>query len=193
MAFSAWFKSNGAPKDLGPEDLRREERRLAIREDQATVRLERLLAEKDDIFGRGAATPSTALRRVLARRFAAAAAEEVTLEREILALGKELATARLLLALADGGRKPAGLAERAAELQVAFEDEKVEEGTYRDSLARALGHDPAALPGSPDGAPRAEAVVEAWRALDRGEASDLAAARRALDGTAPAPGKTPRK
>lgn len=173
MAFSHWFKPDGALQDLTLEDLRREEHRLRIREDQAVARLQQMVAEKEDAFQRGAEDRSVALRRILARKFAATRLEQAKVERDLLRLGKDLHSVRALLAVAEGGKKHRGLAEAAADLQVSYEDDKIGEASYRDALLKALG-----IPG-PVNDTVAE-VFKVWRALDRGEYSGVAEARRAL-------------
>jgi len=183
MAFLTWFRPDGQPADLGVDDLRREERRLGIREEQSVSRLQQVLSEKEDSFAKGAASRSLALRRILARKFAAASAEQDALEREILRIGKDLVTVRCFLAILDGGKKPRPLGEALADLQVSYEDDRAGEAAYRDALNRALG-----VP-TPEHDPVAE-VFRVWRALDKGEYADAREARRALDADAtdgPAP------
>lgn len=173
MAFNTWFKPDGTMQDLSPEDLRREEHRLRIREDQAVARLQLIIAEKEEAFARGAADRSLALRRILARKFASASAEQSRVERDLLRLGKDLHTVRAFLSLAEGGRKSKGPGEAVADLQVSYEDDRVGEAAYRDALHAAL-HIPAA------GNDTVAEVFKVWRALDRGEFPGVAEARRAL-------------
>jgi hypothetical protein len=173
MPFATWFKPDGTLQDLSVDDLRREEHRLRIREDQLVSRLQQLLTDREDAFRHGAENRSLALRRILARRFAAATAEQVTVERDLLRLGKDLGTVRSLLALHDSSKKVKGVGDQVAELQVAFEDDRVGEKDYRDALGKALSLSP------PEFDPVAE-VFRVWRALDKGEYADVAEARRAL-------------
>ena len=173
MAFSTWFKPDGAVQDLTADDLRREEHRLRIREEQAVARLQQLVSEKEEAFRRGAEDRSVALRRILARKFAAAASEQATVERDLLRLGKDLVTVRAFLAMQNGAKKGKGIGEAAAELQVTYEDDRAGEASYRDGLHKALGIPP------PEFDPVAE-VFKVWRALDRGEFPGVAEARRAL-------------
>ncbi len=185
MSFSRWFTAEGTPCEVEPEDLRREERRLAIREEQSAARLQEVLAAREDAFARGAASTSLSLRRILARRFAGATAEQAVLETELLRVGKDRVTAHALLRAGATGRRAQPLGNALAELQVAYEDDAVGEAAYRDALLRALG-----LP-APATDPVAD-VFRVWRALDRGEFPDAAAARRALDGDgAPTPPPSP--
>lgn len=173
MSFSTWFKADGALQDLSTDDLRREEHRLRIREEQLVARLQQVLADKEEAFARGAENRSLSLRRILARKFAAGAAEQTTLERDLLRLGKDLVTVRALLALAEAAKKPRGVGDQVAELQVSYEDDRVGESAYRDSLNKALGLPP------PEFDPVAE-VFRVWRALDKGEFASVGDARRAL-------------
>jgi len=174
MAFRDWFQPDGTRQDLSADDLRREEKRLGIREEQAVARLQRVLTDKEEAFERGAALRSLALRRILARRFASAESEQATVERDILRIGKDLVTVRSLLTLVDGGKKPRGIGDAVADLQVSYEDDRVGEAAYRQALGEALGvpepmHDPVAE------------VFRVWRALDRGEYGSVREAREALD------------
>ncbi len=171
--FSTWFKPDGTLQEQSGDDLRREEHRLRIREEQAVARLQQLVTEKEEAFRRGAEDRSVALRRILARKFATASAEQAGVERDLLRLGKDLVTVRAFLALQGQKNRPKGVGEAAAELQVSYEDDRSGEAAYRDALHRALGIPP------PEFDPVAE-VFKVWRALDRGEYPGVAEARRAL-------------
>jgi hypothetical protein len=173
MAFTTWFKPDGALQEMTPEDLRREEHRLRIREEQLFARLQQILSDREEAFRRGAEDRSLALRRILARKFAAGGAEQAALERDLLRVGKELGCVRAFLALSESAKKVKGVGDLVAELQVSYEDDRVGEAAFRESLGKALG-----LP-APEFDPVAE-VFRVWRALDKGEFPDVAAARRAL-------------
>ena len=173
MAFSTWFKPDGALQELTVDDLRREEHRLKIREEQLVARLQQVLTEKESAFRNGAENRSLALRRILARKFAAGTADQVQLERDLLRIGKDLGTVRSLLALLESNRKPKGVGDQVAELQVSYEDDRIGEAAYRDALDKSLGLAPA------DFDPVAE-VFRVWRSLDKGEYPSVADARRAL-------------
>ncbi|MHC4923136.1 MAG: hypothetical protein ACYTG4_03545 [Planctomycetota bacterium] len=177
MSFNDWFTPEGDAAQINEEELRREERRLAIQEEQAVARLQALLEEGEEAFRQGAESPSLAVRRILARRFASAREEQDDLERRILGIGKDLVTIRSVLAIVADGKKVPTLGDRQEELKVAYEDEKVGEQAYREAIGRALGlaapeHDPVAD------------VFRIWRGLDAGEYADVETARRALDGAA---------
>lgn len=173
MAFTAWFKPDGTLQDLSAEDLKREEHRLRIREEQLVARLQQVLSDKEQAFRVGAENRSVALRRILARRFAGASAEQDDLERDLLRLGKDLVTIRAFLRLGEANRRPKGVGDVVAELQVAYEDDRAGEAAYRDALFQALGAAP------PEKDPVAD-VFRVWRALDKGEFADAAEARRSL-------------
>ncbi len=173
MSFSTWFKPDGALQELSTDDLRREEHRLKIREEQLVARLQQVLGDKEEAFRRGAEHRSLSLRRILARKFATGAADQLLLERDLLRLGKDLVTVRAFLSLSEGSKKPKGVGDQVAELQVAYEDDKVGESSYRDSLGKSLGL------AAPDFDPVAE-VFRVWRALDKGEFASVADARQAL-------------
>jgi hypothetical protein len=173
MSFATWFKPDGTLQDHSVEDLRREEHRFRIREEQLVARLQQVISDKEAAFSRGAENRSLALRRILARRFAGAAAEQVELERDLLRLGKDLVSVRGFLSLADSGKKPKGVGDAVAELQVSYEDDRIGESAYRDALGKSLSLPP------PDFDPVAE-VFRVWRSFDKGDFPSLAEARRAL-------------
>ena len=173
MAFSTWFKPDGTLQDLSAEDLRREEHRLKIREEQLVARLQHVITVKEEAFTRGAESRSVSLRRILARRFAGSEEDQATLERDLLRLGKEMWTVRSFLALAEGGKKQKGVGDTVAEIQLSYEDDKVGESPYRDLLRKSL-----ALP--PIESDTVAEVFRVWRALDKGEYPSAAEARRAL-------------
>ena len=173
MAFSTWFKPDGALQELTVDDLRREEHRLKIREEQLVARLQQVLADKESAFRNGAENRSLALRRILARKFAAGAAEQVQLERDLLRIGKDLGTVRAFLTLAEANKKARGVGDQVAELQVSYEDDRIGEAAYRDLLGKALGL------AAPEFDPVAE-VFRVWRALDKGEFPSVQEARKAL-------------
>jgi hypothetical protein len=173
MAFSTWFKDDGALQELSVDDLRREEHRLKIREEQLVARLQQVLSDKEEAFRNGAENRSLSLRRILARKFATGTAEQGHLERDLLRIGKDLGTVRALLTLGEGTKKVKGIGDQVAELQVSYEDDRVGESAYHEALAKALGI------AAPDFDPVAE-VFRVWRALDKGEFPSVAEARRAL-------------
>lgn len=173
MPFTTWFKADGILQDLSGEDLKREEHRLKIREEQLVARLQQVLTDKEAAFRVGAENRSLSLRRILARRFAGASTEQDQLERDLLRLGKDLMTVRALLGLVEVGRKPRGVGDSVADLQVAYEDDRTGEAAYRDALCKSLG----TLP--PEKDPIAD-VFRVWRAFDKGEFTDVVEARRAL-------------
>jgi len=173
MSFSTWFKADGGLQDLSVDDLRREEHRLKIREEQLVARLQQVLGDREEAFRRGAENRSLALRRILARKFASGSSDQALLERDLLRLGKDLVTVRAFLSLGESSKRPKGVGDQVADLQVAYEDDKVGESAYRDALGKSLGLS------SPEFDPVAE-VFRVWRALDKGEYQSVADARRAL-------------
>ena len=174
MPFTIWFKADGTLQDLSPEDLKREEHRLRIREEQLVARLQKVLGEKEAAFRVGAENRSLSLRRILARRFAGASAEQDSLEQELLRLGKDLMTVRAFLRLGEAGKRPKGVGDAVAELQVAYEDDRTGEAAFRDALFRSLGMAP------PEQDLMAD-VFKVWRSFDKGEYAGVDDARRALD------------
>ena len=89
MSLADWLASGADPAKMTPEEVRRGQQLCAVREEQAASRLEATLAERDEIFRRGAQTRSAPLRRVFARRWARLDADARALERELARIGKE--------------------------------------------------------------------------------------------------------
>ena len=58
-----WLAAGADPAKMTTEEVRRQQNLLAVREEQAAARLEKLIEERDLLFRRGATTRSIALRQ----------------------------------------------------------------------------------------------------------------------------------
>jgi hypothetical protein len=96
MGILSWFRRDRRITEFTPEELRREESRLQIREGQSIARLERLDRERQDVFRRGFEVKSSVRRRVLARKYEEKKSEIDLVEREVLRLSKEILTVSAL-------------------------------------------------------------------------------------------------
>ena len=83
MGFFDWFKRDRKITDYTPEELRREEGRLKIRETQMIARLEKNEVEREEIFRRGFDVKSPVRRRLLARKFEEKEQELRRIERDL--------------------------------------------------------------------------------------------------------------
>ena len=83
MGFFEWFKRDRKVTDYTPEELRREEGRLRIRETQMIARLDKNENDRADIFRRGFEVKSPVRRRILARKFEEREQELLRIERDL--------------------------------------------------------------------------------------------------------------
>jgi len=163
-------------KDLTLEQVKREEIRLTIRENQALARLEKLEREREEIFARGAKVKSPARRRQLARLYEAKSAGLKTLERELAVLSKELTTlSALKLALERREMSREGvsrLLDRISEARLVtlLEDDKISQEMYLEKLGSVLSTvaEGAAQITEQIGNEGRE-VLEVWEKMDEGE------------------------
>ena len=83
------------PKGLGRlslEDVRVEEKRLEIRENQHLRQIEKYDKQREDVFNQGAKTKSPARRRIYARRFGETSQRISMIERDLSRVVKEIMT-----------------------------------------------------------------------------------------------------
>src|SRR5438552_18915823 len=78
--------------DFGLEEIRVEEKRLEIRENQHLHQIEKYDKLREDVFNQGAKTKSPARRRIYARRFGEFSQRISMIERELTHVVKELMT-----------------------------------------------------------------------------------------------------
>ena len=176
MGFLDWFERDRKLTDYTPGDLRREEERLLIRENQALSRLERLEDEREAIFRRGALSCAPVRRRILARLFAERQRECEAIEEELSRLTKETLTVaasrfRIERRL-DGDSSALKKVDGATldELKEGFEDAAFPEedfaGRVREILGKVKGAKGDPLKGI---GRRAREVIEVWAQYDSGE------------------------
>src|SRR5262245_34995118 len=135
--FADWLAAGADPAKMTIEEVRRQQNLLSVREEQAAARLEKLLDGRDSLFRRGAASRSTALRRVLARRHARVDADARGAERELARIAKEvagLATIRRLLK--DGAALSAP--GDCTPLLTLLDDASASEDEFAETLSAAL-------------------------------------------------------
>jgi hypothetical protein len=193
MGFLDWYQRDRKLSDYAPGELKREEDRLQIRENQCISRLEKLEEERERIFHRGARSPGETRRRILARLFAARQREFASIEEELGRLSKEsLAVAAIRFR---SERRLEGDSSALKKVKATAIDDLAEPwadpGTDEESFA-GLVKDAVGKVSDSDGDPlkglgrRAKDVLEVWGRLDRGELPDLSAGLAALVGEPPA-------
>ena len=128
-------------KDLTLEDVKREEIRLGIRENQTLAKLERLEKEREEIFSKGSRIKSPSRRRQLARLYDMKTNGTKMMERELSTLSKELTTmSGLKLALERKKMSKEGASQLLqkvdeAQLMTLLEDDKITQELYQEKLA----------------------------------------------------------
>lgn len=184
MGILSWLKSK-KPKELSLENLRREEIRLTVKENQALSKLEKLEKGKEDIFTMGMKIKSPARRRQLARLYEAKSKSIGLLERELSIVSKEL-TALSAIRIATERKQIrkegfARLLEKAnlEELARLLEDDSVTTEMYMEKLNSMLSiatEDAEAII-QEVGSEGAE-VLKVWEKLDEGEIASVEDAMR---------------
>jgi hypothetical protein len=174
MAFLDWYQRDRKLTDYAPGELRHEEERLRIRENQAVARLKKTREEQEEVFWEGAEVPSAVRRRILARVYAEREAEADRLERELRRLVKEsLATAAVRFRLerrldGDAGALKKTGGEDIDALIESWRDHEVDEDEFSGRLLEVLGKTKEAEGDPLAGLPEpARQVIEAWEKMDR--------------------------
>jgi len=180
MGFLDWFKRDKKIIDYGPDELRREEGRLQIRETQAIARMEKLEVERESIFKQGAGVKSAVRRRILARKYEAKERETRRVEVELARLLKEAMTVSALrYRLERRAEGESSLLKKVGgsdieKLRDAFEDDAIDEEMYGEKLVEILG-----AVESPEGDPleglgkEGRSVLDIWQRMDEGEIGDV--------------------
>ena len=162
--------------NFGLEEIRVEEKRLEIRENQHLRQIEKYDKLREEVFHQGAKTKTPARRRIYARRFGEYSQRIGMIERELTRVVKELMTLTRLRGILERSRQiPTqnvlqNLSEEdVIKLTTLLEDDKVGEEVYMQKLDSLLGavNDPA-LETSDIGNEGLE-VLKTWEQMDEGE------------------------
>jgi hypothetical protein len=164
LDIKSWFKRK---KDLSLIEVKREEIKLGIRENQTITKLEKLEKEREEIFSKG---------RQLARLYEIKSGGVKTLERELNILSKELTTiSALKLALERRQSAKDGIGHLLnrvdeTELVMLLEDDKISQEMYVEKLNEALS---TVTEGSrhlfEDLGKEGDEVMNVWQKMDDGE------------------------
>jgi len=161
---------------LGLEEIRVEEKRLEIRENQHLHQIEKYDKLREDVFNQGAKTKSPARRRIYARRFGEFSQRIGMIERELTRVVKELMTMNRVRSLLERQRQipVQNVLQRLNEedmikLTTLLEDDKVSEEMYLTKLDSLLGvvNDPAYE--SQDIGNEGLEVLKTWEQMDEGD------------------------
>lgn len=134
-------------KNLSLDEVRIEEKRLELKENQIVKKLESLDRDKGEIFKRGAETKSKALRRIYARKFEEATKVMQLEERELIQISKEirlLSRIRMVLERSQKTRSAIPLLERLNENQIhelmkLIDTDTVKEAEFMEKVDLMLG------------------------------------------------------
>ena len=163
--------------DFGLEEIRVEEKRLEIRENQHLRQIEKYDKLREEVFHQGAKNKSPARRRIYARRFGDYSQRIGMIERELSRVVKELMTLTRVRGILERQRQiPAAqnVLQRLKEedlmkLTTLLEDDKISEEVYGQKLDLLLGvvNDPAYE--SADIGNEGMEVLKTWEQMDEGE------------------------
>ena len=162
---------------LGLEEIRVEEKRLEIRENQHLRQIEKYDKLREEVFHQGAKNKSPARRRIYARRFGDYSQRIGMIERELTRVVKELMTLTRVRGILERQRQvPAAQnvlqrlkEEDLVKLTALLEDDKISEEVYTQKLDTILGvvNDPAYE--SQDIGNEGLEVLKTWEQMDEGE------------------------
>jgi hypothetical protein len=170
------FKSRRGLLDLSLEEIRVEEKRLEIRENQHLRKMETYDKQREEIFHQGAKTKSPARRRIYARRFGECSQRVALVERELTRVVKELMTLTRVRGILERKRQVPvrNVLEKLSDaelgkLSVMLEDDKISGEVYLQKLDTVLGvvNDPAYDSG--EIGDEGLEVLKTWEQMDEGE------------------------
>jgi hypothetical protein len=162
--------------DLGLEEIRVEEKRLEIRENQHLAQIDKYDKLREEVFHQGAKTKTPARRRIYARRFGEFSQRIGMIERELTRVVKELMTLTRVRGILERQRQVPvqNVLQRLKEedlvkLTSLLEDDKIGEEVYLQKLDVLLGvvNDPAYE--SQDIGNEGLEVLKTWEQMDEGE------------------------
>ncbi len=171
--FLSWFRKK---RDLSLMDVKREEMKLNLRENQTIGKLEKLEKEREDIFAKGSKLKSPSRRRQLARLYEMKSNGAKMLERELNVLSKEITTiSALKLALERRENAKEGIGHilnrvDEAHLMALLEDDKISQEMYAERLNEALSTiNEGSESITHDLGKEGNDVMKVWQKMDDGE------------------------
>ena len=163
-------------KEFSLEQVKREEIKLGIRENQTLGKLEKIEKEREEIFAKGMKIKAPSRRRQLARLYDMKSAGVKQLERELSIISKELTTiSALKLALERQKQTREGLSRllhkvSEAELMTYMEDDKITQEMYLEKLNSVLStvsEDASTI--TQNLGKEGNEVMDVWQKMDEGE------------------------
>ena len=163
-------------KNITLDQVKREEIKLGIRENQTLAKLEKLEKEREEIFSRGTKIKAPARRRQLARLYDSRSAGVKSHERELAILSKEITTiSALRMTLERQHTSKTGLSNilqrmNEADLMMFLEDDKITQEMYVEklnSLLSTVGEDNSMI--TENLGKEGNEVMDVWQKMDEGE------------------------
>jgi len=171
------FRRRKRLMDLSLEELRIEEKRMEIRENQHINQVDKYEKQREDIFNQGSKTKSPARRRVYARRFNEVSSRVSMIERDLSRVTKELMTLNRIRTIIERQRQVPGSKnilenlsdEDLGKITNLLGDDRISEEVYMGKLDLMLGvvNDPAY--DSQDLGNEGMEVMKTWEAMDEGD------------------------
>ena len=158
------------------KDIRYEEKRLEIRENQMIAKMDKVEKEREEMFHQGAKTRSASRRRIYARRFSHLSQRSTMTERELMRVAKELLTVGRLRSILErkAGVGGTSVLEKISDddmvkLSSMLEDDRISEEMYVQKLDVTLGviSDPAYE--TAEIGEEGMEVLKTWERMDEGE------------------------
>ena len=166
----------GGLADVSLEQIRVEEKRLEIRENQHLRQIDKYDKLREEVFHQGAKTKSAPRRRIYARRFGEYSQRIGMIERELTRVVKELMTLGRVRGILERQREipvrnslQSMNEEDLVKLTAMLEDDKVGEELYLQKLDSLLGvvNDPAY--DRQDIGDEGLEILKTWEQMDEGE------------------------
>jgi hypothetical protein len=176
MGFLDWFKRDRKITDYSPEELKREEGRLKIRERQMVARLDKCEGEREAIFRRGFEVKSSVRRRILAGKFEEREQELRRIEKDLVRQMKEsMAVSAIRYRLERRAAGDSSLLKKMGGSEIETlaelcEDDSIAEDIFAEKLTEVLG-----VVAEPEGDPLsgmgqgAKSVISLWERMDEGD------------------------
>ncbi len=190
MGLLDWLKGETSSLgDLSLEEVKKEKRRMNIREGKALKRLEKLEAQRDEVFRKGAKVNSDIRRRQLARKYKQKKKQIRMVERKLNRISKQLLTLSAVgLALERQKNIEEGLTGilqdvREEEIRTLLEDDKISYDMYMDKLDKVLKESSMISDEEfmEQIGEEGREVLEAWEAMDEGEIDSMEEAMETVE------------
>lgn len=185
MSFLAWLTKRQKPLSrMTRSELRRQELLLEKDRTQLLHRIQKLAADKQQVFEKGATEKTPEVRRVLAQEFEMKTSEQLMLARQLNIRSKEMMTVSRLRMLRENAERAAlhgnrlGLISEKDLLRLGrmIEDDAVTAEMYQQRLDEVLALGAGADAGKAGLSEAGQSVLKVWDQMDTGLIKDKAEA-----------------